>query len=326
MSDQKTKKQVPLTVGLHKVLPNIAHLLGDIFEFDANLLGRAAEGVRTYDNLLRWLQVPNNNAERNFGLNLRVSKKLSKNEGLSGFVLYVRKGETQIMTFEFNRGNVIFNVRGLYLDWADETATRADIEAFQLHLKDVGCEKYFQSALKALGPPPKGGRALEAYTRALAALDEALSERVVYRRQLNSEVVKFKDFLDRILGDYKVASPKVEVLYRGGITPQGKEFNDPKAFRYNGDDFTLEVGGDYAVLKFAFATISLGGGEQKFCAAKFVHAMRKQKLPAAYTLGVMKALLAFEIFSQDCALAEANRRRILRVMCCQPKSAALPAA
>lgn len=320
MSDQ-TQKPLPLTVSLHKSLPQLAALLGETFQFDPEMMTQIAGSVRSYGTLLKWLGIANGHAERNFGLRLRISKKLTRNGGLGGFILYVRRGETSIMSYEIDPDSVVFNARGLYLNRNDDTATRADIEAFQLHLREVGCEKFFRSALQAYGRP-KQGRAKEAYQRAMAVLDEALSERVVQRNKLNVEAKKFQQFLETLFGSYQNVRQQTEILCADGVTATGQKVSDPRAVRYTGEAFTLEVAADYAQLHFAFGTICAGKGCQQFKPEALVQAIRKAGDPSHYIATTMKAIIAFEAFSAGCETAENTRRRVLRLMCSQPVACA----
>jgi hypothetical protein len=320
MSNNQTKQRVPLTVALRKSLPDVANMLGDVFQFDANMMADVADSVRSYSTLLKWLMIPNNNADRNFGLNIRVSKKLNDRKALEGFILYVKMGDKKdLMMFEFTPDRCVFNARGLYLDNTDETATRADIEAFQLHLRDVGNEKFFKSALDGYGCP-RSGRAKEAYKRAQAVLAEALSERAVYRKQLNVEASKFQRCLDQVFGSYQSVGRQTKILYAEGVTASGKAVSDPHAVRYTGDAFTLQVSGNTAILMFSFGTICVGNGCQNFKPQELVAAIRKSGAPAEYLKTVMKALMAFEIFTAVCPTAEASRRRVLRLMNAQAQA------
>lgn len=321
MSNNQTQKPLPLTVTLHQALPQIAALLGKTFQFAPDAMVQMAGHVRSYNTLMEWLGTANVNANRHFGLTLKIAKNLAQNGGVSSFILYVMRGETRVMSYGIAADGIVFNARGLLLNKNDETATRADVEAFRLHLRDVGCEKFFKSALEAYGCP-KQGRGKEAYKRAMALLDEALSERVVQRKKLNIEAKKFQQFLDILFGNYQHVARQTKILYAEGVTASGKTASEPKAARYTGDVFTLEVAANYAVLRFSFGEICVGEGCQQFKPEGLVQAIRKAGNPPHYIATAMKAVMAFEAFSAECAAAEAARRRILRLMCSQPQACA----
>ena len=319
MSTNTKNEQIPLSVGLRKAMPQIATFLAKAFGNDPNLMEKVAPQVTNYETLLKFLQLPNNAAKRNFGLRLTVSRKVSDRGALMGFLLYVRnaKGE-DLMVLGFELQKILFNVRGLYLDSTDECATRADPEAFQLHLQDVGNESFFKSALEAFGEP-KDARGQEAYKRCMAVLAEALSERAINRRKLNAQVPKLQEFLATVQGHYNPSDGRTKMLTTAGIAANGNVVQDIVGVRYKGEGFLVEVGPDYVVLVFAFGAVCTGKDVSQFDAKKLVEAIRKAGRDSGYVATVMKALMAFEAFSAECPQAEASRRRMLRLMFSRPE-------
>ncbi|GEM_PF-5992377 len=319
MSTNTQNERIPLSVGLRKSMPQIGAFLAQAFGNDPNLLENVASKVNTYEVLLKYLQLPANAAKRNYGLSLVVSKKVSDRGALTGFLLYVRnQKKDDIMVLGFDSKKILFNVRGLYLDSSDETATRADPEAFKLHLEDVGFEKFFRAALEAFGEP-SDERGKEAYKRSMAVLSEALSERAINRKKLNARVPEFQNFLATVEGKYDAQNGRTKMLTGAGVAANGNVVQDIIGVRYKGDGFLLEIAADYVVLVFAFGAVCVGKNVSQFDAKKLVHAVRKEGKGSGYTARVMKALMAFESFSVECSRAEAARRRMLRLMLCRPE-------
>lgn len=314
---------VPLTAELCNALPTFARTLGKTFGCDSAYLAHSACNVENCDDLLKWLGVPYSSAKRVFGLHILVDRNLNAAGLAESFVIYVSKEDkTQIMIFEFSPEGVALNIPGLYLSQASETATRTNIEIFQKHLYQVGCESFFKQVLVVYGTPA-GGRALEAYEAALAALAEQNSANFAYGQRLNSNVRLFQEVLNRVFGSYQyVAQNHIKMVHRTGKAENGRPYSDVSAVRYCGPYFELEVSGDHAVMRFECGTIACGGGEQTFDAGRLAQAMATAKEPVKFGVALMKALLAFEMFTETDTAAERQRLRIIRLMSNQLKLAA----
>lgn len=319
MSTNTKNERIPLSVGLRKAMPQIGAFLARTFGNDPNLMQNVASQVNNYEDLLKYLQLSANGAKRNFGLHLTLSKKVSDRGALVSFLVYVRNQKKEdIMVLGFSAQKIIFNVRGLCLDSSDPCATRADTEAFQLHLKDVGNEKFFKSALEAFGEPADE-RGKEAYKRSMAVLSEALSERAQDLNNLKAQMPKFQRFLTTVLGRYDDSDGRTKMLTTAGLAANGNVVQDTVGVRYMGDGFLLEIGPSYVVLVFGFGAVCVGKNFSQFDAKKLVKSIRKAGKGSGYCARIMKAIMAFEIFSVDCPQAEAMRRRMLRIMCLRPE-------